>query len=55
MIKAIESEIYKISKTKDYDEAAYSVEIKEAESHIIIFKEELDEQKPKTYFKKFGS
>lgn len=43
MIKAIESEIYKISKTKDYDEAAYSVEIKEAESHIIIFKEELDE------------
>ena len=43
MIKAIESELYKISKTKDYDEAAYSIEIKETENYIIVFKEELNE------------
>lgn len=43
MIKAIESELYRISKAKDYDEVAYSVEIKETENHIIVFKDELNE------------
>ena len=43
MIKAIESELYKISKNEDYDEDVYRIEIKETECYINIFKEELDE------------
>ena len=43
MIKAIESELYKISKNEDYDEDVYCVEIKETGCYINIFKEELDE------------
>ena len=42
MIKAIESELYKISKNENYDEDVYCVEIKETECYINIFKEELD-------------
>lgn len=43
MVKAIESELYKISKNENYDEDVYCVEIKETECYINIFKEELDE------------
>lgn len=43
IIKAIESELYKISKNDNYDEDVYHVEIKETGRYIIIFKEELDE------------
>lgn len=43
MIKAIESELYRISKNKDYDEDVYCIEIKETGCYINIFKEELDE------------
>ena len=45
MIKAIESELYKISKNENYDEDVYCIEIKETGCgcHINIFKEELDE------------
>ena len=43
MIKAIESNLYKISKNENYDEDVYCVEIKETECYINIFKEELDE------------
>lgn len=43
MIKAIESELYKISKSKDHNENAYCIEIKESGNYIIIFKEELNE------------
>ena len=43
MIKAIESELYKISKNENYDEGVYCIEIKETECYINIFKEELDE------------
>lgn len=43
MIKAIESNLYKISKNENYDEDVYCVEVKETECYINIFKEELDE------------
>ncbi len=43
MIKAIESNLYKISKNENYDEDVYCVEVKETECYIDIFKEELDE------------
>ena len=43
MIKAIESELYKISKNENYDEDVYCVEIKETECYINVFKEELNE------------
>ena len=43
MIKAIESELYKISKNENYDEDVYFIEIKETGCYINIFKEELDE------------
>lgn len=43
MIKAIESELYKIKKNENYDEDVYCIEIKETGCHIDIFKEELDE------------
>ena len=43
IIKAIESELYKISKNENYDEDVYCVEIKETGHYINIFKEELDE------------
>ena len=40
MIKAIESELYKISKNENYDEGVYCIEIKETGCYIDIFKEE---------------
>ena len=43
MIKAIESNSYKISKNENYDEGVYCIEIKETGCYINIFKEELDE------------
>ena len=43
MIKAIESELYKISKNENYDEDVYCVEVKEIGCYINIFKEELGE------------
>lgn len=43
MIKAIESNLYKISKNENYDEDVYCIEIKETGCYINIFKEELDE------------
>lgn len=43
MIKAIESELYKIKKNENYDENVYCIEIKETGCYINIFKEELDE------------
>lgn len=43
MLKAIESELYRISINEDYDDKAYSVEIKETGNYIVIFKDELDE------------
>ena len=43
MIKAIESELYKISKNENYDEDVYCVEIKETGNYINVFKEELNE------------
>lgn len=43
MIKAIESEVYKISKNENYDEDVYCIEIKETGCCVDIFKDELDE------------
>ena len=43
MIKAIESNLYKISKNENYDEDVYCIKTKETECYINIFKEELDE------------
>lgn len=43
MIKAIESELYKIKKNENYDEYVYCIEIKETGCYINIFKEELEE------------
>ena len=43
MIKAIESNLYKISKNENYDEDVYCIEIKEIGCYINIFKEELEE------------
>lgn len=43
MIKAIESNLYKISKNENYDEDVYCIEIKETGCYINIFKEELEE------------
>ena len=43
MIKAIESELYKISKNKNYDEDVYCIEITETRCYVNVFKEELDE------------
>ena len=43
IIKAIESELYKILKNEDYDVDVYCVAIKETGCYINIFKEELDE------------
>lgn len=43
MIKAIESELYKISKNENYDEDVYCIEIKETGCYINVFKEELNE------------
>lgn len=43
MIKAIESNLYKILKNENYDEDVYCIEIKETGCYINIFKEELEE------------
>ena len=43
MIKAIESNLYKISKNENYDEDVYCIEIRETGCYINIFKEELEE------------
>lgn len=43
MIKAIESELYKISKNENYDKDVYCIEIKETGCYINIFKEEFNE------------
>ncbi len=43
MIKAIESEIYRISKSDNHDDVAYIIEIKETETSIVVFKEEISE------------
>ena len=43
MVKAIESELYKIKKNENYDEDVYCIEIKETGCYINVFKEELDE------------
>lgn len=44
MITAIESELYRISKNKNYDNGdAYTISVKDTESHIIVFKDELSE------------
>ena len=43
MIKAIESELYKISKNENYDDEVYSITVMESCQTITIFKEELDE------------
>lgn len=43
MLKAIESDLYRISKGEDYEDDAYRIEIKETENYIVIFKDELNE------------
>ena len=43
MIKAIESNLYKISKNENYDDEAYSVTVIDTCQTIIVFKEELEE------------
>ena len=43
MIKAIESNLYKIKKNENYDEDVYCIEIKENGCYSNVFKEELDE------------
>lgn len=43
MIKAIESNLYKISKNENYDEDVYSVTVIDTCQTIIVFKEELEE------------
>ena len=37
MVKAIESELYKISRDENYDEDVYCIEMKETECYINIF------------------
>ena len=43
MLKAIESDLYRISKDGDYEDEVYRVEIKETGNYILIFKNELNE------------
>lgn len=43
MLKAIESDLYRISKDEDYEDDVYRVEIKETGKYIVIFKDELNE------------
>lgn len=43
MIRAIESDLYRISKHEDYDDIVYCVEIKETGSFINVFENELNE------------
>lgn len=43
MIRAIESDLYRISKPEDYDDIVYCVEIKETGSFINVFENELNE------------
>lgn len=43
MLKAIESELYRISKSNDHYDDAYVVTIKDTNNSITIFKNELNE------------
>ena len=43
MLKAIESELYRIVKSGEHDDDAYYIEVKEVNNSILVFKEELDE------------
>lgn len=43
MIKAIESESYKISKSDDHYDDAYTITVKDACTSIVVFKNELNE------------
>lgn len=43
MLKAIESELYRISISEDYDDTAIVITIKDTYQSITIFKNELDE------------
>lgn len=43
MIKAIESDLYKVKKEEHYNDEAYSVTVIDTCQTIIVFKEELDE------------
>lgn len=43
MIKAIESEIYKVAKNCDYDDNVFEITVKETENSIIVYKSELKE------------
>lgn len=43
MIKAIESDLYKVKKEEDYNDEVYSVTVIDTCQSIIVFKEELEE------------
>ena len=43
MLKAIESELYKVSKSDDHYDDAYVITIKDTDTSIIVFKNELSE------------
>ena len=43
MLKAIESELYKVSKSDDYYDDAYVITVKDTNTSIIVFKSELSE------------
>ena len=43
MLKAIESELYRVSKSDDHYDDAYVITIKDTNTSITIFKSELNE------------
>lgn len=43
MIKAIESNLYRVSKSDNYTEPAYVITVKDTSNNIVVFKEELTE------------
>lgn len=43
MIKAIESNVYRVSKSDDHYEDAYIITVKDTNSSITVFKDELEE------------
>lgn len=43
MLKAIESELYRVSKSDEHYDDAYVITIKDTDASIIVFKNELSE------------
>lgn len=43
MIKAIESNLYKITKSDNYSDTAFEILIKETDNYVVVYKSELSE------------